>query len=150
MCPDCQHERLWNLVLWGVDGGCAHRAHHHHAAVKCAQCALVCNPQFADDVAKRASRNIAEADLVRHTLDCILEQTSVATHHVLLLGDVNAAPIGGRWGYSNRNPALHQVDLKTLEWVRTSGLTEVADEPLHNTWSLMMEAESATEASSPR
>ena len=85
-------------------------------------------------VAKRASRNIAEADLVRHTLDCILEQTSVATHHVLLLGDVNAAPIGGRWGYSNRNPALHQVDLKTLEWVRTSGLTEVADEPLQATW----------------
>ncbi len=48
MCPDCQHERLWNLVLWGVDGGCAHRAHHHHAAVKCAQCTLECKPQFVD------------------------------------------------------------------------------------------------------
>ncbi len=48
MCPDCQHERLWNLVLGGVDADCAHRAHHHHAAVKCAQCALVCNSQFAD------------------------------------------------------------------------------------------------------
>ncbi len=55
---------------------------------------------------------------------------------VLLLGasDVNAAPIGGHWGYSNRNPALHHVDLKTLEWVKTSDLTEVAEEPLQTTW----------------
>jgi hypothetical protein len=36
----------------------------------------------------------------------------VDTYHVLLLGDVNAAPIGGRWGYSNRNPAVQQADLK--------------------------------------
>ncbi len=64
MCPDCQHERLWNLVLWGVDGGCAHRAHRHHgsdhASVKCAQCALVCKPQFADEEHLRTERNYGE------------------------------------------------------------------------------------------
>ncbi len=46
------------------------------------------------------------------------------------------APIGGRWGYSyysNRNLAVQQADLKTLEWVIESGLT-VADEPLQATW----------------
>ncbi len=53
-------------------------------------------------VAKRASRNLAEAELVRRTVDCIVKQVQVETHHVLLLGDVNAAPIGRRWGYSNR------------------------------------------------
>jgi hypothetical protein len=39
-------------------------------------------------VAKRASRNLAEAELVRRTVG-ILEQVKVETHHVLLLGDVN-------------------------------------------------------------
>ena len=53
-------------------------------------------------VANRASRNLAEANLVRRTVDCIFEQITVDTYHVLLLGDVNVALIGGRWGYSNR------------------------------------------------
>jgi hypothetical protein len=63
-----------------------------------------------------------------------LEKATVETHHVLLLGDVNAAPIGGRWGYSNRNLAVHQADLSTQEWVASSGLAEVAGEPLEATW----------------
>ncbi len=53
---------------------------------------------------------------------------------VLLRGDVNAAPIGGRWGYSNSNLAVQQADLKTLDWVTTAGLTEMAKEPLQATW----------------
>jgi hypothetical protein len=53
---------------------------------------------------------------------------------LIILGDVNAALIGGRWGYSNRNLAVQQADLKTLEWVTAAGLTEVADEPLQATW----------------
>jgi hypothetical protein len=91
---------------------------------------------------------MAEADLVRHTLDCILEQTGVATHHALLLGDVKAAPIGGRWGHSNRHAALHQVDLKTLEWVKASGLTRGGGRSAANRD--YMEAESAAEARCPR
>ena len=84
-------------------------------------------------VAKRTSRNLEEADLVRRTVGCILEQITVDTYHVLILGDVNVAPIGGRWGYSNRNPAVQQADLKTLEWMASSGLAEVAGEPLKAT-----------------
>ncbi len=85
-------------------------------------------------MAKRASRNLAEAELVRRTVDGILEQVKAETHHMLLLSGVNAAPIGGRWGYSNRNLAVQQADLTNLEWVTAAGLTEVADEPLQATW----------------
>ena len=85
-------------------------------------------------VVKRASRNLIEADLFRRTVDCILEKVTVETHHVLLLGDVNAAPIGGCWGYSNHNAAVQHADLQNLEWVTSSGLAEVAGEPLEATW----------------
>ena len=35
---------------------------------------------------------------------------------------------------SNHNPAVQQADLKTLEWVTSSGLVEVEGEPLEATW----------------
>jgi hypothetical protein len=83
--------------------------------------------RFIRIFAKRATRNLAEAELVRRTVDGILEQVKVETHHVILLGDVSAASIGWCWGYSNHNLAVQQANLKTLEWVTRAGLTEAVD-----------------------
>jgi hypothetical protein len=38
--------------------------------------------------------------LILSTLEQILNTAKAEGHKVLLLGDVNAAPLGGRWGYS--------------------------------------------------
>ena len=36
-----------------------------------------------------------------------------------LIGDMNAAPDGGRWGYSSRSKS-HEADRPTLEWAHQS------------------------------
>jgi hypothetical protein len=41
-----------------------------------------------------------------------------------MLGDFNAAPPGGRWGYS-RWSATVKEDLIMNEWIQTNNLTEV-------------------------
>ena len=94
-------------------------------------------------VAKRAPRNIAATGMVRRTLDCILEQTASENRRILLLGDVNSAPFGGRWGYSSKNHALLQADRIMMDWVISSGLTEVSHEPLQATWKPNLEQKSA-------
>ena len=43
-------------------------------------------------VSKRAPHHNTGAELVRQTVAAILQQASIETHHVLILGDVNAAP----------------------------------------------------------
>ena len=48
-----------------------------------------------------------------------------------LIGDMNAAPDGGRWGYSSRNKTREAVRL-TLEWAQC-GLKEVSNSLSHAT-----------------
>jgi hypothetical protein len=52
------------------------------------------------------------------------EKARTDGHRVAILGDLNAAPPGGRWGYSKWSTAAREDKAKT-EWVPTKNLTEV-------------------------
>jgi len=73
-------------------------------------------------VARSANRT-ARA-LVRNTLHDLVEKARKDGHRVAILGDFNAAPPGGRWGYSKWSAAAKE-DQTMNDWVRTTNLTEV-------------------------
>jgi hypothetical protein len=62
--------------------------------------------------------------MLRSTLNELVSAALVENHRVAILGDFNAAPPGGRWGYSKWR-AIGKEDLVMNEWVQASGLTEV-------------------------
>jgi hypothetical protein len=61
---------------------------------------------------------------MRSTLYELVSAARAENHQVAILGDFNAAPLEGRWGYS-RWRATMKEDLIMNEWMQTSGLTEV-------------------------
>ena len=50
-----------------------------------------------------------------------------------LIGDMNAAPEGGLWGYSLQSKT-READRLTLEWAHQCGLKEVPNIQRHATW----------------
>ena len=103
----------------------------------------ICRPEFRrpwryigiyQHVARRAPKYDSGEDLVRRTLTCILQEAKADTHQVLLLGDVNSAPLDGRWGYSYLSPVLQQVDLEMTRWIAAAGLVELTSNPRQATW----------------
>ena len=73
-------------------------------------------------VARSANRKARS--LVQHTLQDIVTTAQNENHRVVILGDFNAAPPGGRWGYS-RWSATVKEDRIMNEWIQTTNLTEV-------------------------
>ena len=73
-------------------------------------------------VAKRANR--AARALVRSTIASVVEKAKKEDHRIVILGDFNAAPPGGRWGYSKWSAAVAE-DRTMNDWVRGTNLTEV-------------------------
>jgi hypothetical protein len=70
------------------------------------------------------SENRKARSLIRSTLNELVSTALVENHQVTILGDLNAAPPGGRWGYPQWS-TTGKEDLVMNEWVQTSGLTEV-------------------------
>ncbi len=70
------------------------------------------------------SENQNATSLLRSTLNELVSAALVENHRVAVLGDFNAAPPGGRWGYSKWS-STGKEDLVMNEWVQASGLTEV-------------------------
>jgi hypothetical protein len=62
--------------------------------------------------------------LIQHTLHEIVTSAQKEHYRVAILGDFNAAPSGGRWGYS-RWSAMVKEELIMNDWIQTNNLTEV-------------------------
>ena len=60
-----------------------------------------------------------------------------------LIGDMNAAPDRGRWGYSSRSKT-HEADCLTLEWAHQCCLEEVSNAQSHATWKACLHPRRAT------
>ena len=71
--------------------------------------------------------------LILSTLEQILNTAKAEGHKVLLLGDVNAAPLGGRWGYSPSS-RLRTVDDEMDMWVSRQACREIKGVKLQATW----------------
>jgi exonuclease III len=71
---------------------------------------------------------------LRESLHSIIKQAREDRNQVVILGDFNAAPPNGRWGYSKWSTAFKE-DILMEDWVRTSVLTEISyHEGLSPTW----------------
>ena len=71
-----------------------------------------------------------------HLLACLADiqkRASLSGHHLLILGDVNAAPENGRW-HCPRHSRLHASDAHVIAWARQHGLTEVPRPRMIPTW----------------
>jgi hypothetical protein len=77
-----------------------------------------------DTSRRRGTCHRKALSLMRSTLYELVSAARAENHQVAILGDFNAAPLEGRWGYS-RWRATMKEDLIMNEWVQTSGLTEV-------------------------
>ena len=73
-------------------------------------------------VAKAANRS-ARA-LLRETLTVILKSANKEERRAMVIGDFNAAPPGGRWGYATGSQAVREDDTMNA-WIRANDLTEV-------------------------
>jgi len=73
-------------------------------------------------------------------LQCLAEITERAQrgqYYLLIIGDANAAPEGGRWHCHPRSP-LHASDAETLAWAKKLGLRETPQLRRTPTWKACM------------
>ena len=70
------------------------------------------------------SSNRTARTLVRDTLRGMVDMAREDGCRMAILGDFNAAPPGGRWGYSRWSAAARE-DRTMTDWMRTANLTEV-------------------------
>ncbi len=70
------------------------------------------------------SSNRTTRTLVRDTLRGIVDMARQDGCRMAILGDFNAAPPGGRWGYSRWSAAARE-DRTMTDWVLAANLTEV-------------------------
>ena len=70
------------------------------------------------------SSNRAARAHVRDTLRCMVNTAKQENCRMVILGDFNAAPPGGRWGYSKGSSAVKE-DCAMTDWVQAANLTEV-------------------------
>ena len=67
---------------------------------------------------------------------------AAAGHQLLIVGDINAAPAGGRWGYSSHSK-VRRADEQVTAWHNSSGLLEVPNRPPRATWRACLHAKKA-------
>jgi len=77
--------------------------------------------------------NSEARDLILCTLNHMQHLARERQCKFSILGDLNVASEGGRWGYSS-NSRVHQFDRKMMEWISASGFREVKSEPVQATW----------------
>jgi hypothetical protein len=65
--------------------------------------------------------------------DAIMTEVKAAQHKILLIGDVNAAPRGGRWGYS-ASSKLKTIDADFDQWVSVQQCREIMSTKPRATW----------------
>ena len=90
-----------------------------------------------------ANNRVASRELVLLTLAHI--STLAKTHgwRLVILGDANAAPVGGRWGYSH-NTKTGAADQRMHDWLAQTELCEIRSAPLQPTWKACLLPKKAT------
>ena len=71
--------------------------------------------------------------LLLGTVEQLTQQVKDSGGRILILGDMNAAPDGGRWGYSRRT-RTRAADDCTSTWASRNCLQEIKSTPLRATW----------------
>ena len=80
-----------------------------------------------------SNANERARELVLLTLGHLRMLAAAGGHRLVLVGDVNSAPRGGRWGYSPRSRVL-AADKQMEEWAVASEMCEIFSSPLQATW----------------
>ena len=89
-----------------------------------------------------ASKHYQSREVILSTMETILTRAKESSHRVLLIGDVNSAPTGGRWGYSPSN-RLAKLDREMCEWVSSHGCREIQGVKLQATWAMCQDVQRA-------
>ena len=87
--------------------------------------------------------NVTRRQNLLRCLADIKQRADQAGHCLLILGDANAAPAGGRWRCPPHS-RLHESDLHVTQWAAAAGLTEHPQPRLEPTWRASLRSCSAT------
>ena len=79
------------------------------------------------------NENLEARAMVLSTLAHLVDSVQRRGGRLILMGDANAAPEGGRWGYSLRSKT-RAADQQMNSWLAQSPLKEVSCAPLRATW----------------
>ena len=90
-----------------------------------------------------SSSNFHAREMVLATIEHLALEIQTRGGRLVVLGDVNAAPEGGRWGYS-RYTKTRMADAQTDKWFSRTGLREIASIPLKATWKACLLPRKAT------
>ena len=82
-------------------------------------------------------------ELVLSTLAHITSLAQMQNLRLVIIGDANAAPAGGRWGYSH-NTKTGVADQRMCEWLTSTLLREIHSVPLQPTWKACLLSKKAT------
>ena len=80
-----------------------------------------------------ANGAVRNRELVLSTLSHLVSQAAAHGWRLILIGDANAAPMGGRWGYSCAS-RTQKFDQQMDTWLAQTQLHEVSTSPLQATW----------------
>jgi hypothetical protein len=75
-------------------------------------------------------------------MGAITSRAARENHRVVLLGDMNSAPEGGRWKYKP-SKRFSRFDREMNEWVRNQDCREIAGSKLQHTWAMRHGAQRA-------
>jgi hypothetical protein len=90
-----------------------------------------------------SSSNFQAREMVLATIEHLAREIQTRGGRLVVLGDANAAPEGGRWGYS-RYTKTRMADEQTDKWFSRTGLREIASIPLKATWKACLLPRKAT------
>ena len=90
-----------------------------------------------------AGDRVHARDMVLATLKHITILAKDQGLRLIILGDANSAPEGGRWGYSQHSKT-RAADLQTTVWLSQTPLREVSASPLQATWKACLQSRKAT------
>ena len=90
-----------------------------------------------------ANDRVHSRELVLSTLAHISTLARTSCVKLVILGDANAAPAGGRWGYSPTTKTL-AADQRMSDWLAQTELHEISSTPLQPTWKACLLTKQAT------
>ena len=90
-----------------------------------------------------AVERVHARDMVLATLKHITTRAKDQGLRLVILGDANSAPEGGRWGYSQHSKT-RAADLQMTAWLSQTPLREVSTSPLQATWKACLLPRKAT------
>ena len=89
-----------------------------------------------------AASNAQSRAHVLATMGALITRAEREGHRVVLIGDMNSAPEGGRWKYKP-SERFSRFDREMNEWVRSHACREIVGTTLEHTWAMRHGAQRA-------